>query len=259
MKKLHRIVLLSCAALPFLGQAQTAQVHIAGSAYPVLFADTNLTSKVKQRIADDLTIAFSPAPSFERAMGGDEVEATTPLPGGDTAVTSFIGRDYWEGAFGPSRNHSMLCFDEIREGIYLVDYNGQKSVRIDKVASSNYLHTFALMKAHSNAVAKAHEFVEALKNPNLASEPLQVLKDMHHALPLKETDDDTYRGFARETQKCKNLELCALNFSLQMCPELSDQKVLVAVQFSLYQSDPSKLHGFPIIFHNGRWGFGKYW
>ena len=95
---MKRIVVLCCTSLSFLGQAQTATlVHIAGNEYPAMFADTNLSAIAKQRITVDLTTIFSLAPSFKDATGGGlagYVEASIPLPGGGTAVTSLNGRDY---------------------------------------------------------------------------------------------------------------------------------------------------------------------
>ena len=237
--------------LPFLGQAQTAEVQVAGSNYPVLFADTNLSFAVRQRIASDLTIAFSPAPSFEEAMGGGlvgSVEASIPLPGGGTAVTSLNGRDYWDGVFKPSTLGLMLPDGERREGIFLVDYNNQKSLRLNKVASSNYLHAFTLVDAHSNTVQKALAFATTLKNTDWDAQPLQVLKDLLHMTPgdREEFPEDAYLGFAKDIQQAMPpvTGVSALGFSLQKRPEVGGEEVLV--------------YGGLLLFYDGRWGFGKF-
>ena len=69
MKTLHYIALLCCISLPLLAQAQTSQVHIAGSNYFIEFKDAMLSATNRQRIASDLTIVFSLSASFEELKG----------------------------------------------------------------------------------------------------------------------------------------------------------------------------------------------
>ena len=158
----------------------------------------------------------------------------------------------------------MICYEGRRYGFFLVDQNNQKSIRVDGVASSNYLHAFALMDAHSNAVQKAHEFVTWLNNPtnNLTALPLQELKNLHHMTPsnrLSLFNDEAYLGFAEEIEECKVFEVSALCFYVQSRPEVGGEEVPVIALFTAKKSDPSDPLAFPILFHNGRWGFGKYW
>jgi len=154
--------------------------------------------------------------------------------------------------------------DETREGIFLVDYDNQKSVRVSQVASSNYLHAFTLVDTHSNAVKKAYEFVAFLKSPDLASKPLQVLKGLHNTPPEEREkeafDEDIYRGFATELQQSKILGFCVLNFAVRQHPELGNAEVLVNILFTADKTDPSDyVFGLPIVYYKGKWGFGKYW
>ena len=160
---MKRLILFCCSCVPFWVQAQTAQVQIAGTSYPVIFADTNLSSKVKQRIASDLTILFAPASSFRDARGGgaDEVE---------------------EDVFRPSSLRTLFPDEaEKRAGIFLVDRDNEKSVRVDKAASSNYVHAFKLVDAHSNAVAKLGAFVTQVNDPGWLTKTAKERRDMFHA------------------------------------------------------------------------------
>ena len=248
MKKKSCAITLCCIGMSCFGQTQTAQVQIAGTNYPVTFADTNLSSVVRQRIASDLTIVFSLAPSFERLGKGKG--------GAVTAEDVALGM---AGFLTPASSISMFPTDEKKEGIFIVEQNNARSVHINQVASSNYLHTFALMKAHSNAVQKAHEFVALVSNPNLLEQPAQVLKKMYHTPPLGPDEDplsdEDFRGFLETLQQGEILKLSAINFSLQKRPEANNTKVLVTMLYTFHK--PDMLVGFPILFHDGRWGFGK--
>ena len=155
----------------------------------------------------------------------------------------------------------MLCRED-KENVFLVDYDSQKSVRVTQVASSNYLHAFALMKTHTNAVRKAHGFIAMLNNTDLSQAPIQVLKDLHNSPPedREDFDDDTYRGFTAETQEYKVLAFSALNFKMMQFPELGNAEVPVIILGLVKKSDPTGgVTLMPILFHNGRWGFWKYW
>jgi len=236
MKKVHYVVLL---CLPFLGQAQTVQVRIAGNNYPVGFADTSLSTTNQQRIASDLTIVFSPVSSFEQSKG----------------------REVETGVFQPDSSMSMLSSDKKREGIFIIDQGNNKSVRIDKVASDNYLQAFAFLKAHSNAVLKASEFVKLLNSANLLAQPIQVLRDLLYAeLPLTQEADEGVREYITEMQRNKFFGISALNFALKRLPDAGNVEVLVMELFMVDKtdpSDPSNFGTFLIDFHNGKWGFGR--
>lgn len=239
---MKRITLSCCLYLPFLAQAQTtALVHVAGSDYPVIFADTNLSSIVKKRVASDLAIVFSLAPSFEELKSGREVA---------------------EGVFSLNIDMSMFCLSEWNEGISIVDQINAKNIQVNKVVSDKYLQTFALMKVHSNAVQKAHEFVALMNSTNLLSQPIQVLRALRHVELLPEGEDlsdDGVRQFATERQKYKYPAISSRNFFLQRIPQLDDAEVLVACLYMIDKSDPSpeKVYGVPIDFYKGRWGFGR--
>ena len=253
MKKMQYVAML---CLPLLGQAQTSEVQIAGSNYPVIFADTNLSSVVRQHIASDLTIVFSLAPSFEEAMGGDEVKATVDLPGGGTSIANL----HWEGVFRPSERYSMFD-DEKRDGFFLVNYDNQKSIRVNKLASDRYLQAFTWMKANSNAVQKAYKFVALMNNTNLVSQPTQVLRNLSHIVPTVTLSDDEIRtGFAL-MQKDKYLGISALSFFVEQRSEADDAEVPVFHLFAVKKTNPFEniAMAYPILYHKGRWGFGKIW
>jgi len=235
----------------------------------VTFADTNLSFKVRQRIASDLTIVFSPATSFEVAQGGggQGVEATIALPGGGTSVITHNGRDYWEGAFKP---YSFACMlpDEMREGVFLVDYDNQKSVRMTKAASDKYLQALVWVDAHSNTVKKAHEFVALLNSPDLLSKPIQVLKDLGHSKPLSNADENNPPSDAEiravfEKHICsgKYPGISVLNFYVKQVPEIGNAKIPMALLFAINKADPEPPDGIdavPIGFYKGKWGFGNF-
>ena len=214
--------------------------------------DTNLSVTVRQRIASDLTVVFSPAPSFEELGTGKGGYVTSEDL--ELEATGFLT---------PAPSISMIPTNQRREGIFIVNQNGGKRVHINEVASSNYLHAFTLMDANSNAVQKAHEFVAWLNSPtnNLSSLPLKELKKLHNTLPEVRQifRDDDYRSFAAELQQSKAFEISALCFFVQKSPEVGDTEVPAIALFTISKSNPTTPFAFPIFFHNGRWGFGKYW
>jgi len=240
MKKPHRVVLLYCICLPFFGQAQTAQVCIAKTNYPAEFLDANLSFTNRQRIATDLTLVFSLAPSFENARERREIE---------------------NGVFKPNIDISMFGWDEKSEGIFLVEQNNQKSIRIDKVASDLYLKSFALMKTHSNAVQKAHEFVTMLNHTNLLALPIQDLRGLFHPELLSKEDfsDDEARALVTGLQKHNFLGISVLNVFLQRVPQVDNAEVLVMGVYMVDKINPSqeKSYGWTFDFYKGKWGFGR--
>ena len=250
--------------LPLLLQAQTAQVYIAGTNYPAFFADTNLSATVQQRMASDLTVVFSAVPSFQAARSSP-VASTVPLPGGGTSIIKTSLQSSWEGAYIPYRFRCMFIKEENLNGVFLVDYNGQKSVRVTQAVSDRYLQAFAQMETHSNAVQKLQEFIALVKSPGLSSLPLQILEGMHNTPPSyrEEYGEDEYRSFARELeQKVQIFDCSALNFLVepQLYPEFGTDEIPITFLFTKLKSSPSGyVLGLPLLFHNGKWGFGKYW
>jgi hypothetical protein len=220
MKRMPYVALL---CFPFLGQAQTAQVQVAGSNYPVIFADTNLSATVRQRIASDLTVVFSPASSFQ----------------------DLKDRDGGEGIFKPDLRHAWFLTDEKCEGVFIVDQNNEKSVRLNEVASSNYLHAFAFVDARSNTVKKLREFKATVRNTDWDVQPIKAVKALCY---MKDPNgdsisDDDYREFIRWAKGKELPEFSVLWFSFEKRPELDNKEVLV--------------HGNLLLFHNGKWGFGN--
>lgn len=221
MKTLCSIAWFFFIGVSSIGHAQTAQVHIAGSHYSATFSDTTLSADNQQRIAADLTTAFSLTTSSEKLK-------------------------------------SMLSEDE-RRNVVFVDENNQKIMQIAKPLSDKYLNAFALMGNHSNAVQKANEFIALLNSTNLLSQPIQVLRDLHHLEPSAQGSlppDHAFQEMATEIQRNTYLGFSALRFSLQRRPEAGQAEVPVIMLFMISKSDPSDTGGFPIAYYDGRWGAG---
>ena len=234
MKKSHCVSLLCVASLSLLGQAQTTQIHIAGNKYPVEFGDSTLSITNRQCIASDLATIFSFASSFKDLEDREEV------------IKDFL--------FGDSS-------DEVNN-IFVTGPNDNKLVRVDKVLSDKYLPAFALMKANSNAVQKAYEFVALLNNPNLPSQPIQALRDLYHVAPLAENahhpSDTALQNFVTELQQYKMPGFSALRFSVQRLPEFGDADIpVIECLFMFHKSNTGKTLTLPIDFYNGQWGFGR--
>lgn len=236
------VILATCLA-GGITQAQTAQVRIAGTNYPAIFADTELSVTNQQRIATDLTLVFSFAPSFEKARGRE------------------TGYGVEEGVFSPNIGVTMFGLSDRSKGFFLVDKDNQRSVRIDKVASDLYLRSFALMEAHSNAVQKAREFVVMLNTTNLPAMSIQELRGLVHAKlwPGKPVSDDDLLEFVTVLQQHRFFDISALNVFLQRVSKVNNAEVLVMGLFMVDKSDPSpkKLRGWTFDFYNGKWGFGR--
>ena len=240
MKTSHYIVLFCCISLPFLAQAQTAQVHIAGSDYPVVFTDTNLSAQIQQRMATDLTFVFTFASSFEE-LKDSEVET------GVFEIGNTLPLFLWEN-----------------KHIFIVATNNTPSVRIDNFVSDKYLKAFAWMDANSNTVQKAREFVATLNSPDLLSKPTQELLSLRHFMPLSSIYENnppsdaelraymadgpalfTYPGFS------------ALCFYFQEIVEVEAEIPLLLLPM-VSKTDPSDWTAFPIGFYKGKWGFGNF-
>jgi len=242
MKPLLHVVLF----LPLLALAQTSQVHIAGNSYPVEFGDATLSVTNRQRIATDLTIIFSPATSFEDSKGKED--------------------DVTSGQFAPNVFKTMFLSGEKNEGIFVLDQNAYQRVRVEKTASDKYLQSFALMKTHSNAVGKVNAFVAMMNDPNLQTKPIQVLRDMFHyelkkdgITPVTDADVRAYVAEVIQPFRCRGFS--ALHFSLEQRPEVNGAEVLV-ISLCLFGKAPEEEGdppiSWPILFHNGRWGFGHF-
>jgi len=244
MKKLHCIALLCSIGTSTVGHAQTAQVQIAGSNYPVTFADTNLSVVVKKRIVADLSIVFSSATSFRDAGGGSE---------GGTGVYRLDGLT------------TLIVTEKESEGIFLVDRDNEKSVWVDKVASSNYVHAFKLVDAHSKAIAQLNTFIAQVNNTDWRTKTAKERRAMFHASPWPPDDgefsDEKILEFLTELVKFKCPGFSALHFALENRPEIGNAKVLVLYLF-LSERNPKpgeRVGGFaiPTLYHKGKWGFGR--
>jgi len=241
MKKLHHITLLCCIGMSSIGQAQTAQVHIAGNNYPVAFGDTNLSMKVRQRIASDLTTALSHVSSFEETKGG-EVE---------------------DGIFCINRIFIFTLSES--EDVLVVDQNNKKSMRVSKVLSDKYLKAFTWVDANSNTVQKAHEFVAMLNSPDLLSKPTQVLLNMGHFEPLSLIQENTPPSdaeiramFAKDFYPYKYPKISVLNFYFKEVSEINNAVLPLLFLFAVDKTDPSETGAVPIGFYKGKWGFGSF-
>jgi hypothetical protein len=210
-----------------MGYAQSVQVRIAGSDYVVSFADTGLSVTNQQRIAADLTTAFS--------------------------LTISSGKI-----------KSMLFTDE-SESVVIVDENNQKSMQIAKPLSDKYLKAFAWMDANTNAVQKAYKFVALLNSPDLLSKPAQMLLNLGHFDPLsgiKENDppsDTEIRAvIAQDVFPYKYPGICALRFYFAPIPGNDDAGIPMIFLFVVDKTDPTKIDAVPIGFYKGKWGFGNF-
>ena len=227
IKNLCRVMLSFGLFSPFWGQAQIAQVRIAGNDYAVAFADTSLSVTNQQRIAADLTTAFSLATSS-------------------------------------GKMRSMLFTDE-RESVVIADENNQKSMQVAKPLSDKYLKAFAWMDANTNAVQKAHEFVALLNSPDLLSKPAKVLLNMEHFYPLsgiKENDlpdeAEIRAVIAQDIFPYNYPGICSLRFYFKPIPENDDVEIPLIFLFAVDKTDPSKIDAVPIGFYKGKWGFGDF-
>ena len=239
MNTKHHIALLCCIGFPFFGQAQTAQVCIAKTNYPAEFLDANLSVTNRQRIASDLSLVFSLAPSFEELRRGGEIE---------------------DGAFKPNDDVAMFSFSEWSKDFLLVDKNNTKNIRITKAGSDRYLRSFALIETHSNAVQKAHAFVTMLNHTNLLTWTIQDLRGLFHAnLVSEDLSDDDIREIITEMQKYNFFDISALNFFLQRVSQIDNAEVLVMGLYMKDKINPSqeKYRGWSFDFYEGKWGFGR--
>jgi len=239
MKKLHHIVLFCVLSLPFLGQAQTAQVHIAGNTYPVGFGDTSLSATNRQRIASDLSVVFSLASSFEELKGNEATTGVFHL--GDTL---------------------MFMSGEDAE-IFVIEQNKQKGIRVNKALSDKYLQAFAIQEVNSNAVQKAHEFVALINSTNLLSQSsVKIMQQIGHISPQAMEDpsaDDIVQinKYVAEFKQWKYLEFSVLNFVVRQVSDLGEMGAKpVIMLFMINKSDPSEKFAIPFVFHNGKWGLG---
>ena len=220
-------------------QAQTAQVQIAGTNYPVTFADTNLSSVVRQRIASDLTVV---------ASFGSFLDV---LKEGDTE--------------GYQLSDRIILFWDKRESVSFVDQNNQKCIQIEKPLSDKYLKIFNWMDTHTNAVQKAHEFVALLNSPDLSSKPMPILLSLMHFDPLSDlkennppSDTELRAYFETGFFPCKFLALSAQNFYFKEIEELDDTRIPLLLLFAIHKSDPLKNNLQAIGFYQGKWGFGHF-
>ena len=237
MKALHRIALLCCANLPLWGQAQTAQVHVAGSDYPVTFADTTLSATNRQRIASDLTTVFSLAVSFDK-LKGEEAES---------------------GVF--KMEDPLMFASGEDEYILIVERDDQQGIRVSKTLTDKYQQAFALVDSHSNAVQKAHEFVAMLNSTNLLSRPVdEVVQEVRHE-PLEGAyalSDNAIREIFVELQQLRFPGFSALHFSIQQFPQFDGADIpVINPFFVIHKTDPSRNIATPIDFYDGKWGFGR--
>ena len=210
-----------------IGYAQTAQVHIAGSKYLAVFADTSLSVTNQQRIAADLTTAFSLTTS------SDKLE-------------------------------SMLLLDEL-ESIVVSNKNNHKIMQVAKPLSDKYLKAFAWMDANTNAVQKAHEFVALMNSPDLMSKPAQVLLNLGHFEPLSliqennpPSDTEIRAMIAKDFFPYKYFGISALTFYFKPISAIDDEEIPLIWLFVANNTDPTKIDAVPIGFYKGKWGFGGF-
>jgi len=227
--------------LPFLGQAQLVTVNIVGTNYPVEFKDSNLLVKNRQRIASDLNVVFSIATSFDD-LKGEEVET---------------------GVF--QLGDSLMFLSDEEENIFVVEKNNKTSIRVNKVVSDKYLQAFAWMDANTNVVQKAREFVAILNKPDLLTQPLQVLLDLGHTVPLSlveenvpPDDAETRAMVAKDFFPYKYPGVSALNFYRKKVSALDFAEIPLMYLWAVDKSDPTGMDAVPVGFYKGKWGFGNF-
>ena len=240
MKTLHYIALLCYISLPFLAQSQTSQVHIAGSDFPVTFADTNLSAVTQQRMSIDLTFLFMFASSLEDLKGSEYETGVFQIR---NSLPLFVGED---------------------EHIFIVATNANPSIRIDKFLSDKYLKIFTWMDANSNTVQKARDFVTTLNSPDLLSKTTQELLNLHHFMPLtgiyenNPLSDTKIRAKIAEGPFLFNYPgFSALSFYFQEIVEVEAKIPLIFLPM-VDKLDSSNWIAFPIGFYKGKWGFGNF-
>ncbi|MCL1919599.1 MAG: hypothetical protein FWG50_00750 [Kiritimatiellaeota bacterium] len=241
---MKRLISVCCVSLPLLGLAQTAQVHIAGSDYPVVFADMNLTGNVKQRIVAEMTTAFSLGYPFDD-LKGQEIETGVFQLNEDTAI-------FWEE----------------QKAVSLADKGNGKSIQVGKALSDKYLQAFAWMDTHSNTVQKAQAFVATLNSPDLLSKPFPVLLGMLHFDPLSDMEENDppsdfkIRGmFQKDFHPYKYLGVTVSSFYFKPVPELGGKEIPLLLLFAVDKSGPvppATVCPLPIGFYKGKWGFGNF-
>jgi len=237
MKKLTLFCFLS---LPLLGHTQTAIVQIVGQAYPVEFADTNLSAISRHRIASDLTTVFELTPSFEQLKG----------------------REISPGVF--QFGDALMFTSGEEKYLSIVATNNSPSIWIKEALSDKYQQAFALVDAHSNTIQKAHEFVTLLNSTNLLSlSPVQVIRQICHITPDAETNDppneelDAIQRLAANFLQWRYPGFSVLNFSSRQVLDLGEAaEYPVILLFTVDKSTPSKMFAFPMVFYNGKWRFG---
>ena len=236
---MKHIALLCCISLPFLAQAQTSQVHIAGSDYPVVFTDTNLSAQIQQRMAADLTFVFAVAPSLEY-LKGTEVET---------------------GVFQTRNILPVLAGED--DHIFIVATNNTPSVRIDTFVSDRYLKAFAWTDANSNTVQKARAFVATLNSPDLLSKPTQELLNLYHFAPLTEVYENNppdaieIRAYLTTVQAFNYPGFSVLNFYFEEVAAVGTKLPLLFLPM-ISKADPSKWMALSFGFYKGKWGFGNF-
>ena len=196
---------------------------------PVVFEDASLSVTDRQRIVSDLTILLSFASSFEK-LKGIEIEP---------------------GVFRPE----TLFLDE-RESFFILDDGDQKSVRVGKVFSDEYLQLLALMDNHSEAIQKVRELVALLNGDNLLSKPIQVLRDLYHWEHSSDTpSDDEVRAVVAEMQQWKYLGVSALAFDITKPTRSGEVEVPVifVLMVDKNEKDPSEFGGYFLEYKDGRW------
>ena len=232
IRKMIRISLFCCLGMSHWGLAQTAQVHIAGSNYPAKFDDTSLSFTNRKRIASDLTILLAVVPSFEE-LKGREIKA---------------------GVFQLSWLSSKAL-----DGFFLLDDAGKKSMIIDKTASDKYLNAFAVMDAHASSVQKANEIVTLLNSNRLASQPMQVLKDLYRCGYFSNLSEDysppedEVWEILNEMQKWRYLGVSALCFETKKAASSDGAEIPQVLIFTLDKATSTKVGTCPLVFDNGKW------
>ena len=227
MKKLNQVALFCLIGMSGTGYAQTAQVYIAGSSYLAVFADASLSVTNQQRIAAELTTAFS-------------------------LTTS------------PDKLRSMLYGDE-RDDVVVTNENEQKRMQVAKPLSDKYLKAFTWMDANSNVVQKAHEFVVLLNSPDLLSKPAKVLINLGHFEPLTlvqednpPSDAETRAMIEKDIFPYKYFGICALRFYFKPIPENDNMDIPLVFLFGADKKDLTRIDGVQIGFFEGKWGFGDF-
>ena len=232
---------LLLSLLVFTVTITTAQTSftVGTNSVPVEFEDTTLSLTNRQTIASDLSIIFSYATSFD-ALKGEGVSGSS------------------ETFFLNTPTPPRLPF-EGRPDIQIFHDANSQHISVGKAVSDAYLEAIALHDNHVDEFQKANAFLALLNNPQLLTQPVSILRGLHHVAPLTPTvdpPDAAIIAFATETQVFSYPGISLLDFSYIDIPQVSETPLLSFNLLFVQKTDSSTCMRFPVIYFAEKWGLG---